>query len=154
MMKNALFRAALASAFLATPALAQELGTSTSASHVEIISLDAKGGSAVIADKLGDKYVCGITEKRAYVEIGDCKPLRLSKRVGDYVESQAKVIGLFERNDCSLTYDQLKSALANASAETRESVGEIMADMTNAGGLVDDESKGRARLTVGSVCGK
>jgi len=74
--------------------------------------------------------------------------------VGGYIEAQSKVLGLFERNDCSLTYDQLKSALANASEETRRAVGEIMADMTASGGLVDDEVRGRARLTTGAVCSK
>jgi len=138
----------------ASTASAQELGNSVSASDVEILSFDAKGGSAIIADRLGDKYVCDVTEKRVYAEIGGCKPIRLSARVGGYIEAQGKVLGLFERNDCSLTYDQLKSALANASEATRQSVGEIMADMTASGGLVDDEARGRARLTTGAVCSK
>ena len=33
-------------------------------------------------------------------------------------------------------------------------VGEIMADMTASGALVDEESRGRARLTAGTVCSK
>ena len=123
---------------MASQASAQGLGDSVSASDVEILSFDAKGGSAIIADRLGDNYVCEITEKRVYAEISGCKPIRLSGRVGGYIEAQSQVLGLFERNDCSLTYDQLKSALANASEETRRSVGEIMADMTASGGLVDD----------------
>jgi len=138
----------------ALPVLAQDLGNSVSASDVEILSFDAKGGSAIIADRLGDKYICEVAEKRVYAEIGGCKPIRLSGRVGGYIEAQGKVLGLFERHDCSLTYDQLKSALANASEETRRAVGEIMADMTASGGLVDDEARGRARLTTGAVCSK
>lgn len=153
-MKTA-FIAATASAFLLTmPAFAQELGTSKSASDVEILSFDAKAGSAIIADRLGDKYACEVTEKRAYAEINGCKPIRLSARVGGYIEAQAKVLGLFERNDCALTYAQLKSALTSASEETRTAVGEIMADMTQSGALVDDEARGRARLTTGAVCSK
>ena len=135
-------------------ASAQELGTSKSASDVDILSFDAKGGTAIIADRLGDKYVCEVTDKRTYAEIGSCKTIRLSARVGGYMEAQSKVLGLFERNDCSLTYDQLKSALTSASEETRKSVGEIMADMTQTGALIDDEARGRARLTTGAVCGK
>lgn len=146
-----------AAILVATGALAQDLGTSKSASGVDIISLDMDGkggGTAVIADGLGDKYACEIMEKRTHAEIGGCKPVRLSARVGGYIEAQSKVLGLFERNDCSLTYDQLKSALASASVETREAVGEIMADMTTSGALIDEEARGRARLTTGSVCSK
>lgn len=153
-MKSAFYPIVAATLTFALPAFAQDLGDSVSASDVEILSFDAKGGSAIIADRLGDKYVCDVTEKRVYAEIGGCKPIRLSGRVGGYIEAQSKVLGLFERNDCSLTYDQLKSALANASEETRRSVGEIMADMTASGGLVDDEARGRARLTTGAVCSK
>ncbi len=148
-----LFRTATITACLvAAPAIAQDLGTSMSAEGVEILSF--QGNTAIIADRLGDKYACAIDEKRAWAEIGDCKPIRLSARVGGYIEAQGKVLGLFERNDCALTYNQLKSALANASEATRKSVGEIMADMTQSGALVDDEARGRAQLTVGSVCGK
>jgi len=138
----------------ASASLAQELGNSMSTADVEILSFDARGGSAIIGDRLGDKYACSITEKRSYSEIGGCKPIRLSARVGGYIEAQSKVLGLFERNDCALTYDQLKSALTNASEETRKAVGEIMADMTQTGALIDDEARGRARLTTGSVCSK
>lgn len=152
-MKSGILAAALGFAMVAS-ASAQSLGTSKPATDVEIISLDAKAGTAVIADRLGERYLCGIDDKRSYAEIGDCKPLRLSARVGGYVEAQSKVMGLFERNDCALTYAQLKSALSSASEETRKSVGEIMADMTQAGQLVDDEARGRAQLTAGAVCGK
>jgi len=55
---------------LASTALAQDLGTSKSTADVEILSFDAGGGSAIIADRLGDKYVCEVAEKRAYSEIG------------------------------------------------------------------------------------
>jgi len=138
----------------ASASMAQDLGNSKSTADVEILSFDAKSGSAIIGDRLGDKYACSITEKRSYSEIGGCKPIRLSGRVGGYIEAQGKVLGLFERNDCSLSYDQLKSALANASEETRVAVGEIMADMTQTGALIDDEARGRARLTTGAVCSK
>jgi len=153
-MRTMVFTATALILFAAAPISAQDLGDSISASDVDILSFDAKAGSAIIADRLGDKYVCAITEKRVYAEIGACKPIRLSGRVGGYIEAQGKVLGLFERNDCSLTYGQLKSALANASEETRRSVGEIMADLTASGGLVDDEAQGRARLTTGAVCSK
>lgn len=153
-MKSVFYPVLAAALAVSLPAFSQELGDSVSASDVDILSFDAKAGAAIIADRLGDKYVCQISEKRAYAEIGGCKPLRLSARVGGYVEAQGKVLGLFERNDCSLSYDQLKSALSNASEETRRSVGEIMADLTASGGLVDDEARGRARLTTGSVCSK
>ena len=148
------YLAAIAVVYGVASASAQDLGTSKSTADVEILSFDAKGGSAIIADRLGDKYACEVTEKRVYAEIGGCKPIRLSARVGGYIEAQAKVLGLFERNDCSLSYSQLKSALANASEETRKSVGEIMADMTQSGGLIDDEARGQARLTTGAVCSK
>jgi len=153
-MKPVFYAAAASICLVAAPALSQDLGKSVSAGDVDILSFDAKAGSAIIADRLGDKYVCGISEKRAYAEIGDCKPIRLSARVGGYIQAQSKVLGLFERNKCSLTYDQLKSALTSASEETRRSVGEIMADMTASGDLVDDEARGRARLTTGAVCSK
>ena len=139
---------------MASASVAQDLGTSKSAADADILSFDAESGSAIIADRLGDKYACEITQRRAYAEIGGCKPIRLSARVGGYIEAQAKVLNLFERNDCSLTYSQLKSALASASEETRQAVGEIMADMTQSGGLIDDEARGRARLTTGAVCSK
>lgn len=139
---------------MASASVAQDLGTSKSAADADILSFDAKGGTAIIADRLGDKYACEVSEKRAYAEIGSCKPIRLSARVGGYIEAQAKVLALFERNECSLTYSQLKSALASASEATRKSVGEIMADMTQSGGLIDDEARGRARLTTGAVCSK
>jgi hypothetical protein len=142
----------LFAALLSMPAAAQDLGTSMSAEDVDILSFD--GDSAIIADRLGDKYACAVTEKRAWAEIGDCKPIRLSARVGGYIEAQGKVLSLFERNDCSLTYSQLKSALTNASEATRQSVGEIMADMTQSGDLIDDEARGRAQLTAGAVCGE
>jgi hypothetical protein len=152
-MKNVFIIAASACIF-SISASAQDLGTSKSASDVDILSFDAQGGSAIIADRLGDKYACDVTQKRTYAEINGCKPIRLSARVGGYIEAQAKVLGLFERNDCALTYAQLKSALTNASEETRKAVGEIMADMTQSGALVDDEARGRARLTTGAVCSK
>lgn len=133
-------------------ASAQELGSSMSAENVDILDMSAE--TAIIADRLGDKYVCDVTQRRNYAEIGKCKPIRLSERVGGYIEAQGKVLSLFERNDCSLTYAQLKSALANATEETRKSVGEIMTDMTDSGALVDDEARGRARLTTGDVCSK
>ena len=155
-MKRTLICAAFG-ATLAMPALAQDYGGSTPAKDAEILDLSvgADGsGTAIIADGLGEKYACSTTEKRTHMEIGGCKPIRLSERVGGYIEAQGKVLRLFERNKCNLSYDQLKSALASADEATRKSVGEIMADMTNSGALVDDEARASAKLTVGSVCGK
>jgi len=142
---------ATAAVFVATVASAQELGTSMSAASVDILQMD--GNAVMIGDRIGDKYLCAMSDKRAYVEIGDCKPLRISKRVGEYVEAQDKVVGLFERNDCTLTYNQLKSALANADEATRTAVAEIMADMKNSGGLVDNKAKASAVMTIGK-CAK
>ena len=141
---------------LAWPALAQDLGTSMPAGEIDIHSVEIGengNGTAILGDGLNERYLCDVTEKRSYAEIGGCKPLRVSKRVGEYMAAQTKVLDLFERNECSLTYDQLKSALSRASEETRRAVGEIMADMTNSGALVDDEARGRARLTAGATCG-
>lgn len=156
-MTNALCRALALSVLIASPAMAQDYGSSTSAGDAEILDLSVGTngkGTAIIADGLGERYACSASEKSTYLEIGDCKPIRLSGRVGGYIEAQGKVLRLFERNKCSLTYDQLKSALANADEATRKAVGEIMSDMTNTGALVDDEAKGRAQLTAGSVCAK
>jgi len=153
-MKSVTLTIAAALATVGLPVTAQDLGASKSAADIVIHSFDAEAGSAIIADRLGEKYVCGIAEKQAWAEIGSCKPIRLSKRVGGYIEAQGQVLALFERNDCTLTYSELKSALTNASDDTRVAVGEIMSDMTQSGALIDDETRGRAQLTTGSVCSK
>ena len=128
-------------------------GDTMPASAVTILSV-TPGQGAVIEDGLGERYLCELAERRAYVEIRGCRPLRLSSRVGGYVDAQGKVLRLFERNDCTLSYDQLRSALSSASEATRKAVGEVMADMTAAGQLVDEESRGRARLVAGESCEK
>ena len=140
--------------FAASPALAQSVDP-----KLLQLELDGNTGYAVVIAPDGNEHYCDARVTREAVDLGPCKPLRLTVPLGTgqtvapaNTGMRESVIGAFEQFNCTLSYAQLEQELSKMSELRRKAVAREIAEMTASGEIADDVRNERAVLRVGSRC--